>query len=423
MERKAERIAALLVASDRLARKFEASDLTAYPKLAALARDWLLSETQPREEGFLLDMWLQANQGGMLTLGQLKGVLNTIVARERFNARPRTGYTVAASMAPVRLPLAEVKNGRYRVEFSDGSSIAVRLSDVDTKNGSDWAQRQPEGTRGVAILIGADDWQPSGWITPEGRQMGKSAQGNVAKALEVLANADDTLVYGQAFARLGNVCFICGRNLDTAESIDAGYGPVCADKYGLPWGAKVTPVAVQAAREAAPVEPHKFVARPHAYEPRFCATCDVREDLHVAPAPTLREVADQARAAADAALDAWSKNTDDGREDELYAATRTTRAALKAARAALEAAEASAPVEVAPEPTPAPDALSALREASAAAQVAVASTKKQAARRLQCQNPACGMRTRIQYLTDPKHSATCALCDQPGLVAVEERTA
>ena len=38
--------------------------------------------------------------------------------------------------------------------------------------------------------------------------------------------------YGQ---RTGNCCF-CRRHLETAESVAAGYGPVCAEKYGLPWG-------------------------------------------------------------------------------------------------------------------------------------------------------------------------------------------
>lgn len=33
----------------------------------------------------------------------------------------------------------------------------------------------------------------------------------------------------------GSCCF-CGRHLDTKESVAAGYGPVCANKYGLPWG-------------------------------------------------------------------------------------------------------------------------------------------------------------------------------------------
>jgi hypothetical protein len=31
-------------------------------------------------------------------------------------------------------------------------------------------------------------------------------------------------------------CVYCSKELTTVESLDAGYGPVCAKKYGLPWG-------------------------------------------------------------------------------------------------------------------------------------------------------------------------------------------
>jgi hypothetical protein len=38
--------------------------------------------------------------------------------------------------------------------------------------------------------------------------------------------------YGQ---RTSNCCF-CGRDLSTGESVAVGYGPICAEKFGLPWG-------------------------------------------------------------------------------------------------------------------------------------------------------------------------------------------
>lgn len=33
----------------------------------------------------------------------------------------------------------------------------------------------------------------------------------------------------------GNCCF-CGLELSDARSVTVGYGPICADKFGLPWG-------------------------------------------------------------------------------------------------------------------------------------------------------------------------------------------
>lgn len=35
--------------------------------------------------------------------------------------------------------------------------------------------------------------------------------------------------------RTGNCCF-CSRELRTKESLTVGYGPICAERFGLPWG-------------------------------------------------------------------------------------------------------------------------------------------------------------------------------------------
>lgn len=37
---------------------------------------------------------------------------------------------------------------------------------------------------------------------------------------------------GRRFGR----CMFCGRGLERDNSINVGYGPICADRYGLPWG-------------------------------------------------------------------------------------------------------------------------------------------------------------------------------------------
>lgn len=39
-----------------------------------------------------------------------------------------------------------------------------------------------------------------------------------------------------ASGRLTGSCSFCARRLDDARSVAVGYGPVCADRYGLPWG-------------------------------------------------------------------------------------------------------------------------------------------------------------------------------------------
>jgi hypothetical protein len=57
---------------------------------------------------------------------------------------------------------------------------------------------------------------------------------DVKKALTAFSAdpAAAAIAYGQA---TGNCCY-CARELTDARSVTAGYGPICAAKWGLPWG-------------------------------------------------------------------------------------------------------------------------------------------------------------------------------------------
>ena len=61
--------------------------------------------------------------------------------------------------------------------------------------------------------------------------------------------ADEAALFGHTTHR----CVFCARNLSTAESTAVGYGPTCADKYGLPWGAVAAAAlsGLEAAEESA----------------------------------------------------------------------------------------------------------------------------------------------------------------------------
>lgn len=61
-------------------------------------------------------------------------------------------------------------------------------------------------------------------------------EAGTAIAIALLALAADPVeqarIYGQRF---GHCCF-CGLELTDRRSVQAGYGPICADKFGLSWG-------------------------------------------------------------------------------------------------------------------------------------------------------------------------------------------
>lgn len=60
------------------------------------------------------------------------------------------------------------------------------------------------------------------------------------KVIEVLRRfAADPAGVSALHGQLTGQCCFCGQPLTDARSLAVGYGPVCSDNYGLPWGDKV----------------------------------------------------------------------------------------------------------------------------------------------------------------------------------------
>jgi hypothetical protein len=240
-----------IVASQIPGRKFEITDLTADLEQAArtVSLNWISPSNGHWANNFMYDMKTRALGKG-LSVGQAKGVLNVV----RAEAKPAAPVATTASL---ELNVAKVRTARFRVVADDSQSIAVRLS-VPTM----WTDA-PKGTRKLSVRQ-ADGWSTVGKISPAGdvqifKKAGPTLEARVRQALTTLANADDDLVYILAYAMEGSTCGFCDKELDTVESLTAGYGPQCAKKFGLPWGAKAVPAKVVLAKAglapAAAVEP------------------------------------------------------------------------------------------------------------------------------------------------------------------------
>ena len=46
----------------------------------------------------------------------------------------------------------------------------------------------------------------------------------------------DPAKYATAYGKALGVCMFCAKQLSNQQSVAVGYGPICADHYGLPWG-------------------------------------------------------------------------------------------------------------------------------------------------------------------------------------------
>jgi len=92
----------------------------------------------------------------------------------------------------------------------------------------------------INVVLNADDW--AGRVHTDGtldlyaarcEQAGTSADAVTSTIAEWLANPEDG---ARLFGQLTGACCFCNRELTTGESLTAGYGPVCADRFGLSWG-------------------------------------------------------------------------------------------------------------------------------------------------------------------------------------------
>lgn len=59
-----------------------------------------------------------------------------------------------------------------------------------------------------------------------------------APGVVMALSAEDKLSAEEAaaFGKLYGICIFCNRDLTDERSIEVGYGPVCAENQGLPWG-------------------------------------------------------------------------------------------------------------------------------------------------------------------------------------------
>ena len=76
------------------------------------------------------------------------------------------------------------------------------------------------------------------WIEPDGRLSDGSGYDplseNLRKFLQVFAN--DPVKYASIEGVRSGACSFCRKELTSTASVSVGYGPICAQKWGLPWG-------------------------------------------------------------------------------------------------------------------------------------------------------------------------------------------
>lgn len=122
---------------------------------------------------------------------------------------------------------AGLKHPAIRLQNEAGQHLHLSLAGAASKNAG-------------FVYVKADSGYEStyyGKISPEGRFFSvRECPPSVEPLLQSFANDPEGIA--TKYGRLTGCCSFCGRKLTDKRSTVVGYGPVCADKFGLNWGAK-----------------------------------------------------------------------------------------------------------------------------------------------------------------------------------------
>lgn len=194
--------------------------------LALTMLEAVVSDLGPRDQSFALDLIAKGKKYG-LSEKQLywANVLLKKVTDPKVEV-PAEKVDVSGIISLLTKAGERLKHPKVRLITESGLKVVLKIAGERSKyNGS--VMVTDGGPFGANVYYGRispeGEFNPSGKITDE-----------VTAVLKMFA-VDPAGTGAMIGKKFGHCCF-CSRQLDTKESLAVGYGPVCADKYSLPWG-------------------------------------------------------------------------------------------------------------------------------------------------------------------------------------------
>jgi hypothetical protein len=194
-----------------------AAALTAVlPKLAprdvAFAQSLLKSATGKRGASDKQAHWMQA--------------LVDRVHNPQPEAAPAATVSVSGIITLLQGATAHLKYPKVRLMTESGQKVVLGIAGEKSRYAGD-VMVTDGGPFGQNVYFGR--------ITQAGDVLASKAFTDEVRDLLVAFAADPAGVSAVIGKRYGHCCF-CARELETRESLAVGYGPICAEKFALPWG-------------------------------------------------------------------------------------------------------------------------------------------------------------------------------------------
>lgn len=170
--------------------------------------------------GFLAAMWDAIYKFGSLTERQLAAV-------QKFMARSQERRAAAVSRAESAPSVAETINP-LRESLLKAKASGLKYVRLTTPQ-FEFSLAKDSGKNPGCIYVKAGETY-LGKITPEGRL--QTSRDGGAREAEIVEVCKDPLAAAKLYGIQTGRCGCCGRELTDPESVAAGIGPVCAERYG-----------------------------------------------------------------------------------------------------------------------------------------------------------------------------------------------
>lgn len=186
-----------------------------------------LPKLAPRDQEFAQSLLRSANGRWGMSDKQEAWAHKLIARADNPTADAVATVPVTGIVTLLRGAQAHLKYPKVRLMTEQGDKVVLGIAGERSKYCGD-----------VMITDGGPFGQNTYYGRIEAATGNVIASGSMSDAVLALLTAfaaDPAGVGALIGKRFGHCCF-CARELETTESLAVGYGPVCADKYGLPWG-------------------------------------------------------------------------------------------------------------------------------------------------------------------------------------------
>tara|TARA_R100000808_G_scaffold21710_1_gene46940 strand:- start:235 stop:1155 length:921 start_codon:yes stop_codon:yes gene_type:complete len=185
-------------------------------------------QSKKMPNSFFRSLYDSARKHGDLTEKQTQAVYNSIAReadyldKKKEEAKPKA----VIDLSGIREPLTTAKENKL-------VKPVLRAVDEESDKVFIFTLAKPNSANPNFVYV-KEDGEYAGKISPEGEFFGwRTPKESVDALVRVSENISEATI---KYARKTGKCGCCGRGLTVKESILAGVGPVCADKFGIEYG-------------------------------------------------------------------------------------------------------------------------------------------------------------------------------------------